>query len=195
MNNLFKLLIVFTVLTILSGCGIEHESVRFVQGLDGRDGVDGQNGNAGPQGEAGVAGSNGTNGVGCSVSSVAVNEVAPNGGALVSCGDTQTLLLNGTNGANGANGAQGIQGVAGTNGTNGTNGSNATAVTAVQFCTGTGSYPSTFPEVGFCINDRLWGVYSDHGGFMTEILPGTWSSNGINSSCTFTVHAHCEVTH
>jgi len=92
------------------------------------------------------------------------------------------LVLNGTNGLNGSNG------------TDGTNGTSGTVVAPIQFCSGSGSYPSTFPEVGFCIGGNIYAVYSANGGFLTEVLPGTWSSDGINSSCTFTVGPDCKVT-
>jgi len=154
----------------------------------------GPKGDTGATGSAGAAGSNGTNGIdaSCSVSAVLPNLIAPAGGSLIACSDgTHSLVLNGSNGINGTNGVNGVNGV---NGTNGTNGSNGTVVTAIQFCSGVvGSYPSTFPEIGFCINDEIYAVYSANGGFLTKVLPGTWSSDGINASCTFTVGPHCQV--
>lgn len=132
----------------------------------------------GPAGSMGPQGVAGTNGQSCTVTTVPVNNVAPNGGSLIQCPDgSSSLVLNGTNG------------------TNGTNGVNGTVITPIQFCGGvTGNYPSTFPEVGFCINNSLYAVYSANGGFLTEVLPGTWSSDGINASCTFTVQPNCVVS-
>ena len=132
----------------------------------------------GPQGPQGVPGQNGTN---CTVETVSASSVAPNGGSLISCSDgTSSLVLNGTNG---------------TNGSNGTNGTNGTVVSPIQFCPGiTPSYPSSFPEVGFCIGGNLYAVYSANDGFLSEITPGTYSSNGINASCTFKVLANCVVS-
>lgn len=65
--------------------------------------------------------------------------------------------------------------------------------TIVQFCPGITSYPQTFSEIGFCINNQLYAVYSANDGFLTLVPPGTYSSNGINSSCTFNVGLNCEV--
>jgi hypothetical protein len=70
-----------------------------------------------------------------------------------------------------------------------------TIVQPIQFCSGTPIYPSTFPEVGFCINNQLWAVYSANGGFLTLIPPGQYSSTGINSSCTFTVGPDCVISY
>ena len=146
------------------------------------DRYDGTNGTNGKDGATGAAGSNGINGTSCTVTSVPANDVAPNGGSLITCPDgTSSLVLNGSSG---------------TNGTNGSNGTNGTVVSPIQFCSGTGSYASaTFPEVGFCIGGNLYAVYSTNGGFLTEVLPGNWYSDGINSSCSFTVAANCVVTH
>jgi hypothetical protein len=150
----------------------------------------------------GANGTNGTNGSSCSVTAVPASSPAPNGGSLIACTDgTQNLLLNGTNGTNGtngvngSNGANGSNGSNGTNGVNGTNGTNGTVVAPIQLCPGAVTYPSNFPEFGFCINNVLYGVYSANGGFLTEIAPGNWSSNGIGNSCNFTVAAGCVVTH
>ena len=90
---------------------------------------------------------------------------SPQAGSLITCTDgTSSLVLNGT------------------------------VVTPVQFCPNQTSYPSTFSEVGFCINGSLWAVYSANGGFLTEVVPGNYSSDGINSSCTFVVGPNCSVT-
>jgi hypothetical protein len=150
-------------------------------------------GPTGATGASGSNGSNGTNGSSCSVTAVPASSPAPNGGSLVACTDgTQNLLLNGTNGTNGSNGSNGTNG---SNGVNGTNGTNGTVVAPIQLCPGAVTYPSNFPEFGFCINNVLYGVYSANGGFLTEIAPGNWSSNGIGNSCNFTVAAGCVVTH
>ena len=97
-------------------------------------------------------------------------------------------------GVAGPQGEQGIQGVAGINGTNGMNGQDASPTTLVQLCgTCVAAYPSTFPEVGLCINHKLYGVYSANGGFLVEITPGSYNSNGINCSCSFVVATDCAV--
>ena len=97
------------------------------------------------------------------------------------------MVLNGTPGDTGATGPTGNQGATGTPGT---------VVYAVQFCPNvTTSYPNTFAEVAFCINNSLWAVYSQNDGFLTEVVPGTYSSDGINASCTFTVGSNCEISY
>ena len=180
-----KYFIVLLTLVSLSACG--------KQILTGPAGAPGATGATGATGQTGAPGGN------CTVTAVASGVADPNGASLIQCPDgSQSLVLNGTDGTdgtNGTNGATGATGQTGATGTNGTNGTNGTVITPVQFCTGdTGSYPSTFPEVGFCINNNLYAVYSANGGFLTEVLPGTWSSDGINASCTFTVAADCKVT-
>jgi len=117
-----------------------------------------------------VTGPSGPAGSSCSVSSV----TSPRAGSLITCTDgTSSLVLNGTNGVNGANG---------------------TIVNPVRFCKSTpSSYPTVFSEVGFCINNILYSVYSANDGFLTALPNGTYNSDGINSSCSFTVNG-CIVT-
>lgn len=94
-------------------------------------------------------------------------------GAAGSTGQT------GSTGATGSQGPQGDQGIPGAPGS---------SVTTVQFCPGvTPTYPSTFPEYGICIEGKLYAVYSTNDGFLAEIPDGTYSSDGVNASCTFTV--------
>lgn len=78
-------------------------------------------------------------------------------------------------------------------GSDGTNGVDATPITVIPLCPGTTTYGTTYVEVAFCIGGKLYATYSANGGFSTEIPPGTYSSNGVNSSCTFTVSANCQV--
>lgn len=138
----------------------------------------------GSQGAAGSIGPAGPSGTSCTVATLTVGSPgAPNGGSLVTCPDgTASVVLNGTPGSNG------------TNGTDGTNGTAGTVVTPMQFCSGfTQSYPNTFAESGLCINNELYGVYSANSGFLALLPPGTYSSDGINSSCTFTIGNNCSV--
>jgi len=116
----------------------------------------------GPQGPSGLNGSS------CTVTMVPNSSVTPNGGALMSCTDgTQALILNGSNGTNGTNG---------------------TVITPVQLCKNpVTTYSNTFAEVAFCINGKLYGVYSANDGFLSPLPNGTYSSDGINASCTFTI--------
>lgn len=70
----------------------------------------------------------------------------------------------------------------------------ANGITPVQFCPNvTPTYPTTFPEVGFCIQGNLYAVYSANDGFLSLIPPGTYVSNAIGSACTFTVLADCVI--
>lgn len=100
--------------------------------------------------------------VNCTTQQIAPGTPLTLGGAMISCPDGTTSLI-----------------------------SNGIIITPIQFCPNPTTYPTTFSEIAFCINNNLWGVYSQNGGFLTEIVPGTYSSNGINSSCTFTVQANC----
>jgi hypothetical protein len=98
----------------------------------------------------------------CTTSTIAPGTPLALGGAMISCPDGTTSLI-----------------------------SNGTVITPIQFCPNPTTYPTTFSEIAFCINGNLWGVYSQNGGFLTEIIPGTYSSDGVNSSCTFTVQPNC----
>lgn len=89
----------------------------------------------------------------------------------------------------------GTEGPKGEQGNPGLNGVNGTVVTPIQVCSGiTPTYPSNFPEYVFCINNQMYGVYSANGGFMTLLTEGSYSSEGINASCTFTVGANCTLS-
>lgn len=124
---------------------------------------------SGPKGDAGVSGNigpMGPPGTSCFV-------VSTPGGATVNCSDGSTASI--LNGLNGNNGASGIQ------------------ISIVQFCAGVTSYPTTFVEVGFCISNELWAVYSESNGFMVKVPPGTYQSHAHNSSCTFTVAPNCVI--
>jgi len=105
---------------------------------------------------------------------------------LSSCGPT---------GPNGDEGVQGQRGTTGANGLNGINGTNGTTVTPIILCPGfVPSYPNTFPEYALCLQNKLYGVYSDHSGFLAMLPPGRYYSDGINASCTFNVGSNCTVT-
>jgi hypothetical protein len=94
----------------------------------------------------------------------------PNGGVEVSVNGNVTVICNGQNGQPG------------------------TQVTMIRFCPNvTPSYPSTFPEYGFCIDNNMYGVYSTNGGFLSLLPPGLYISNAVGSSCNFTIAANCQV--
>lgn len=152
-------------------------------------------------GVPGEAGKNGTDGAGCKV------ETQPFG-ALVSCGCVQQIggevcsskvfVPNGQPGQPGQQGPVGITGDTGPKGDQGEQGIPGvvgTQIDPVQLCPSSfvPSYPNSFPEVALCIDGTLYGVYSTNGGFLAELTPGSYSSNGINVSCTFTVVNGCVV--
>ncbi len=133
--------------------------------------VVGPAGAKGDVGDRGLPGADGNPGTSCTVSSVPANGAAPTGGALIACPDgTQSLVLNGTPGVNG------------------------TVITPVPLCPGVTTYPSVFIEVAFCIQSRLYAVYSANSGFLTEIVPGAYTSSAIGSRCDLTVSANCAVS-
>ena len=109
-------------------------------------------------------------------------------GSLIACPDGTSQVI-----SNGIDGQQGIQGQTGNTGPQGPSGLNGTTITSIQFCPGINTYPSTFPEVGFCINNQIYAVYSANDGFLSLMQPGAYSSNGINSSCNFTILSNCVI--
>lgn len=74
----------------------------------------------------------------------------------------------------------------------GTNGQDGTQIKVVQFCPGTSVYPTTFPEVGLCIDNNLYGVFwMNNSSYMAEIPPGAYQSTSTSLPCSFTVQAGC----
>lgn len=73
----------------------------------------------------------------------------------------------------------------GETGPQGPPGTDLNPIKIVQFCPGSTNYPTTFAEIGFCINNSLYAVYSYSNGFLTLIPPGTYTSNAIGSNCNF----------
>ena len=110
--------------------------------------------------------------------------------AVSSCGD----VIQGTPGPRGSPGPAGSPGPKGETGSEGPAGQDGTMITVVKFCSETPSYPTTFPEVGLCINNSIFAVYSTNGGFLALIPPGRYTSNGVGSACNFTVYSNCVVT-
>ena len=85
------------------------------------------------------------------------------------------------------------QQISGPPGPQGLPGINASQITIVLFCLGNTTYPTTFNEIGFCINSQVYAVYSANDGFLTLVPPGNYSSNAINSSCNFIVYPNCVI--
>ncbi len=98
-------------------------------------------------------------------------------------------------GTKGEVGASGQNGLVGETGASGSQGLPGTSVQPIQLCPPSfvPTYPNIFVEYGLCINNEMWGVYSQNGGFMTKLPPGTYSSNGINASCTFVILPNCVI--
>lgn len=85
-------------------------------------------------------------------------------------------------------------GPVGPTGSKGDPGVSVNQITVVQFCPGvTPTYPLTFPEIGLCINNSLYAVYSANDGFLTQVPPGQYRSNAIGSACNFTVLSNCVI--
>lgn len=158
---------ILVLLTTVVACGSTGPSgSNGAQGSTGKTGASGQPGATGAQGHAGV------DGTGCQVTALAEgNPAAPNGGLLETCPDGSSAVVQ-----------------------NGQGWDRSQTITPIDFCPGfTQSYPSTFAESGLCIDGVTYGVYSANGGFLAMLPPGTYSSNGINASCTFEVPANCSV--
>lgn len=113
----------------------------------------------------------------------------PSGGIL--------LIINGrgTPVCNGATGPQGLIGETGGTGPQGLPGIDSNPISVVQLCPGVTTYPSVFVEVGVCFQNNLYAVYSTHGGFMTLIPPGNYTSNALGSQCNLTVGPNCAVSY
>jgi hypothetical protein len=157
------------VVASLSGCG--------------KQGPAGANGQSivGPQGVAGAVGSQGLPGTSCTETTLTPSQATPNGGALLTCGNSSTVITNGSNGL------QGIQGVPG---------QNATSVNVVQFCSAyTTTYPSSFPEQAVCVGNELLAVYWDGtNAWLAEVVPGYYASTSTTAPCDFTVGTDCKIS-
>lgn len=120
----------------------------------------------GPQGVTGPQGIPGSSN-GCSVLTVSASPQAPNGGVLLSCTDgSSALILNGTN------------------------------VGVVQLCPSQGAPTyGNWPEVGFCINNVLYGLFQDSKGNLedTTISSGNYSDAANSTTCSLSVSG-CIVT-
>ena len=141
---MIKKLTVYTfVLFGLAACGDDLDSVSY--GIPGPAGKDGApvvctvvdmgpsveiscpgsptvTINDGADGKNGIDGANGEDGQSCSVVSVDPDDVAPNGGALITCGESTVLLINGAPGQNGQDGQDGSNGEDGNDGSDGQDG-------------------------------------------------------------------------
>lgn len=112
--------------------------------------------------------------------------------ALIAIALLLVLILTGC-AQQGNMGTPGVQGAPGDTGPIGAPGKDANPVKIVQLCPGTTMYPSTYVEIAFCVDSKLYGTYSANGGFSTELPPGNYSSNAIGSSCNFTILSNCVI--
>lgn len=124
---------------------------------------------AGPKGATGPAGKSN----GCTVLTVAVTLTTPNGGTLLSCTDgTQALIFNGSNGTPG------------------------TLIGIVQLCPSQGvpTY-GNWPEVGFCINNVLYGLFQDNKGNLenTTLSSGSYNDLANNTTCHLVING-CSIS-
>lgn len=109
----------------------------------------------------------------------AINACSKFKGDTGATGQTGATGSAGQNGATGAVGPQGVPGISG--------------LTIVKFCPGDTVYPTTFNEIGFCLEGKVYGTYSANDGFSSELPPGAYTSNGIGSSCNFTILDNCGI--
>jgi hypothetical protein len=65
----------------------------------------------------------------------------------------------------------------------------------IKFCPGvTPKYPTTFPEYGICLDNKIYAVYWDKVAFLTYLSPGQYQTTSVNSNCVFEVKADsCEI--
>jgi hypothetical protein len=146
------------------------------------DGAPGPAGDAGPQGDAGPEGPPGTS---CSVESVAADPtVAPNGGALITCGDTSTLLLNGAPGPTGPQGQPGTPAPP----------TAYSVVDVIDPCGPSGGFDEVFLRLA---NGTVVASFSDNSAGqntrLSILVDGTFeTSDGTN--CVFTVSTDTSVT-
>lgn len=124
-------------------------------------------GACGPYQQPGAPGLNGSS---CTTVTLQATTTAPAGVEILCTDGTSSFVASGSNGAPG------------------------TVVAPVQFCPGVQTtYPSTFAEIGFCIDNNLYAVYSINEGFLTLIPPGAYASNAVGSTCNFTVLPNCKI--
>lgn len=112
-------------------------------------------------------------------------------------GDTGNTGITGATGAQGQKGDMGSKGDTGSQGIPGVQGIPGSSVTTVKFCDDyVPVYPSSFPEYGICIDNKLYGVYysSSLGVFLAYLPPGTYRSTNNSQACIFAVTSGCEIT-
>lgn len=110
-----------------------------------------------------------------------------NGGVEVYVDNAETIICNGVNGNPGGVGPQGPSG---------DDGQDSNPVVIFKFCPNVvANYPSSFPEYGIRLNNNVYGVYSANGGFLTLLIPGSYTTTGIGANCNFTIHNDGSITY
>lgn len=126
---------------------------------------------------------------GCYISKV-------DGGVMITCSNgTTAAVLNGTNGVDGQDGLKGDKGDTGETGAKGDQGIQGiagTSVSIVQFCPG---YAATsFPEVGFKINGKIYcEYYSPPSSGLVYLPPGNYRSTQTSAPCNFSIDSNGNV--
>jgi hypothetical protein len=169
--------------TVTTGDKLLSQAV-VCDGTNGTSGTNGSDGAPGPQGPQGPAGADGAS---CTVQAVDADPTgpAPNGGALISCGTTSTLVLNG------APGAPGPQGEPGTP-------APPTAFSVVSVIDPCGDAPGIFDEVFLRLaNGQLIASFSDDSSGtntrLSILVDGSFMTSD-GSSCAFTVSTDTSTT-
>lgn len=111
----------------------------------------------------------------------------PTGGTDLLIGSVPLTICNGATGATGAT-------IVGPVGPAGQDGTDSTPIIVVPLCPGTSNY-GVFVEVALNIGGKLFGIYSQNGGFLTYLAPGNYTSNAIGSACNLTINSDGTVSH
>ena len=176
-----KLLNSLVLLVMMSACG----PIVLPKGEPGPQGSPGPQGPAGPSGPAGQPGSSCT---------VATN---PNG-ALITCTDgSSSPIANGSHGLPGTPAAPcSVSNLGYSTIISCPDGTQSVVdnVRMVQLCPSYATtYPTSFPEFGFCVNSKLYATYWNNiQAFTALIVPGTYQSTSPQV-CNFKVLANCVV--
>ena len=171
----------------VDGSGTVTTGDRLVSQAVVCDGANGTNGTNGAPGEQGPAGPAGSDGASCTVQAVVADPSgpAPNGGALLTCGTTSTLVLNGSPGDPGPQGEPGTP-------------APPTAYSVVAVIDPCGDAPGIFDEVFLRLaNGQVIASFSDDGGGtntrLSVLIDGSFTTSD-GSSCAFAVSTDTSTT-
>jgi len=145
----------------------------------------------GPQGETGATGATGSTAAPCTVITVSSAGFAPNGGALITCGLSRVLVLNG------ATGQAGQAGQAGQVGEDGQDGQSSPYM-ITEIVDPCGDAPGIYDEVLIRIGSMLLASFSDNANGKNTRLSLLVSGNYVTtdgSNCHFSVDNNNNVTY